>query len=111
MNSDSTFSLSIAITNSTGMPKELFVIKKDDRGLEYDTYLRVCSLSDIKKIKVDRTSPDLEYRSSSMTYVTDNIVDLEESGPYIIALLTSLVEFYNTKTAELIDTEEIIILS
>lgn len=101
----------MSIQNAIGIPKELFVAKKDDRGPEHDSYLRVCSAVDIQKIKKDRTVSGLEYRTNSMVYVTDNIVDLEEAYPYIISLLQAMVDFYKTKTAALLGVEEVVLLS
>jgi hypothetical protein len=108
LTTDGRYSLNVTIQNSTKIQKELFVIEKSSSSQDSDKYSRVASRLDIYKLKKFRTSSDKEYLSSAMSYVTDNIVDLEASWPYILQLLTELVEYYNTVIPDILGKEEII---
>lgn len=108
LTSDGKYSLNVTIQNSTKIPKELFVVDKSQTSQDLDKYNRVASRNDIYKLKKFRTSADREYLASSVAYVTDNIVDLEVSWPYILDRLRELVDYYNTAIPDLLNKEEII---
>ena len=103
--------LAINITNSEYMPKELFVLMKDSSSRENDKYSRVCSIFDIKYLITDRTSAGTIYRSNSMVFETDNIVELQTAITNIIEDLNEIVLYYKTKNIELVASEEILTLT
>lgn len=105
---DGKYSLNVTIQNSTKIQKELFVLEKSSTSVDADKYNRVASRNDIYNLKKFRTSSDKEYLSPSMVYITDNIVDLEVSWPYILQLLKDIVEYHNTAIPDLIGKEEVI---
>jgi hypothetical protein len=102
--------LSIVVTNSQVVPKELFVITKNDRGVAYDTYSRTASLYDILNIKTDRTSQDKEYRSSSMSIEFDTLLELKKAYDILPQNLQSIVDFYKENSTELLSSEDIVVL-
>lgn len=108
LTSDGKYSLNVTIQSSTKIQKELFVLEKNSSSVDADKYSRVVSRNDIYNLKKFRTSSDKEYLSSSMSYITDNIVDLEVSWPYILQLLKDIVEYHNTVIPDLLGKEEVI---
>jgi hypothetical protein len=102
--------LSMVVTNSQVIPKELFVITKNDRGVAYDTYSRTASLYDIVNIKTDRTSQDKEYRSSSMNMEFDTLLELKKAYDILPQNLQSLIDFYKENYTELLNSEDVIVL-
>lgn len=102
--------LTIVVTNSQVLPKELFVITKNDRGIAYDTYSRTASLYDIINIKTDRTSQDKEYRSNTMSMEFDTLLELKSAYDILPENLQSIVDFYKENSVELLDSEDVIIL-
>ncbi len=102
--------LTMVVTNSSVLPKELFVITKNDRGVAYDTYSRTASLYDIINIKTDRTSQDKEYRSNTMSMEFDTLLELKSAYDILPENLQSIVDFYKENSVELLDSEDVIIL-
>ncbi len=100
----------MVVTNSSVLPKELFVITKNDRGVSYDTYSRTASLYDIINIKTDRTSQDKEYRSNTMSMEFDTLLELKSAYDILPENLQSIVDFYKENSVELLDSEDVIVL-
>ena len=100
--------LTVTITNSRIIPKELFVVEKSDRGSEYDTYARVASLYDITHIKTDRTTNALEYRAANMTKEFATLLEIKSAYTAIQEMLRDLVDYYKDSAIEYLDKEEVV---
>jgi hypothetical protein len=108
LTTDSTHVLTVTITNSSVIPKELFIISKNDRGLDYDTYARVASIYDIVHLKTDRTSSDNEYKSNTMSKEFSSLIELKQAYLVIPQMLQELVDYYKDSAIEYLEKEEVV---
>lgn len=109
---DGNYFLSLEVTESEILPKEVFIHRVDDRGREWDEYISIASVADLETLRTDRSKVGKYqvYRSNKAYIVFSSLTAANRGSEEIPASLKDLIDAYSDalRVLELDDVIEVL---